>query len=56
MTHTYKILVLSDGETWELARGSELWEITEPAYGKLLDGGDASYLKGDDIINRKKVE
>lgn len=53
---TSKIIVLSDGETWELAKGAELWEITYDAYGKLIDGEDPSTLRGDDIINRKKVE
>lgn len=52
---TYKIIVLKDGETWELAKGTQILEITEEAYDKLLMGEDATCIGQGDIISKKEA-
>jgi hypothetical protein len=50
-----KVVVLPDG-TWEMARSVELWDITEEALQKILDGDDVRRLPDEDVLSVYQVD
>ena len=55
---TRKILVLSDGETWETfdeGYTAKVLEITEEAFKELCEGSEPHNLNDDQIIRRYDV-
>jgi len=55
---THKIIVLSDGETWETVSGCAVWTITEQAFRALCDGEKEPFdlVDGADILATKDVD
>lgn len=53
---TVKIIVLSDGETWEtLNEDITIMEITEEAYQRLCDGEEPNHLDAKDIFRAAHI-
>lgn len=50
-----RVIVLCDG-TWETVNTAEVWEVTDEAYEKLLNGEEPKHLDESDIINTKEVQ
>ena len=51
-----RIIVLADRETWETVMTAEVWEVTDEAYEKLLNGDEPKHLIESDILNTKEIQ
>lgn len=53
---TYKIVVLPDGDTWDLAKGTKIIELTEAGYDKLLSDEYIDNLTSEDVLSTKEID
>lgn len=53
---TYKIVVLPDGDTWDLAKGTKIMELTEAGYDKLLSDEYIDNLTSEDVLSTKEID
>ena len=53
-----RVIVLSDGETWETLEGevkTEVWTITDRAYELLEEGYRPRHLEPEDVIKTEVI-
>ena len=53
---TYKIVVLPDNDTWDLAKGTKIMELTEAGYDKLLSDEYIDNLTSEDVLSTKEID
>jgi hypothetical protein len=50
-----RIIVLNDG-TWETVNTAEVWDITDEAYEKLLNGDEPKHLETGDVLDTQEIQ
>lgn len=51
-----QILVLGDGETWDIVVDAQVLTITDEAYEKLLNGDEPKHLTAGDVLDTKGIQ
>jgi len=51
-----RIIVLEDGETWDIVVGAKVWDITDEAYEKLLNGDEPKHLTAGDVLDTVEIQ